>query len=216
MSTLPKPCFCLVTDRRRLVPDARTLSVEIARIERQADEALQAGIDMIQVRERDLDARVLRDLTVRLVSLAAGRALILVNDRADVALAAGAAGVHLRADGPAVLRVRTLGPDGWVIGRSIHTPAEAAEHAGADYLLFGTVQPTASKPAGHRVAGIAGLEAAVRSAAGTPVLAIGGLTPRESAACREAGAAGVAATGAFLGPSRAAAVREFRDGWITR
>ncbi len=75
---------------------------------------------MIQLRERDLDAASLRALAARLADRARAGTRVVVNDRADVARAAGAAGVHLRADGPPVALVRTLGPAEWMVGRSVH------------------------------------------------------------------------------------------------
>jgi thiamine-phosphate diphosphorylase len=209
-----------VTDRVAVTPDARTRRDEIAGLERQLDEAIAAGVDLIQIRERDLDAAPLRALAARVVSRAGAGTRVVVNDRADVARAAGAAGVHLRADGPPIARVRTLGPGGWLVGRSIHTADEAQRAGDADYLLFGTVFTSRSKPDTAPVAGTAGLRAAsVVSTA--PVLAIGGITPSGAAACREAGAAGVAAIGVFLPRGRtpaamgaAEAVAALRRAWF--
>jgi len=157
------------------------------------------------VRERDLDGGPLRDLTARLRDRArAGRTRILVNDRADVAAAAGAHGVHLRADSAPVDRVRTLGPDDWIVGRSVHTAAEAraAGTAGADYVLFGTMFGGGTKGDPARVAGIDALTETVR-ATPAPVIAIGGIDPVRAAFCIAAGAAGVAAISIFLPEGRA-------------
>jgi thiamine-phosphate diphosphorylase len=188
---LPAPCLCLVTDRRQLAPDARTTSHEVAALERWLDDALSADVDLIQIRERDLDARELGDRAPRIV----------VNDRADVALAAGADGVHLRGDAPGVDAVRTLGPASWLIGRSVHTIDEVREHAAADYLFFGTVFPGGSKGAS---APTQGLEALARAAAAStvPLIAIGGITPARARDAIMHGAAGVAAIGVFLPPGR--------------
>jgi thiamine-phosphate pyrophosphorylase len=196
VAELPRPCVCLVTDRRQVLPDARTLSAELVALDRWLDEALAARIDLIQVRERDLDARVLESLVRRLVTRA-GSTLIVVNDRADIARASGAHGVHLRAQGPTEERIRTVGPPGWIIGRSIHDPGEVRLHPGVAYFLFGTVFPSRSKEAGTPTTGIEGLTAAVRSSR-LPVLAIGGITPARATECMAAGAAGVAAIGVFL------------------
>jgi thiamine-phosphate diphosphorylase len=205
VSTLPRPCVYLVTDRRRLAPDARTTRDEILALETWLDDALVAGVDVVQVRERDLDGGPLRDLTARLRDRArAGRTRILVNDRADVAAAAGAHGVHLRADSAPVDRVRTLGPDDWIVGRSVHTAAEAraAGTAGADYVLFGTMFGGGTKGDPARVAGIDALTETVR-ATPAPVIAIGGIDPVRAAFCIAAGAAGVAAISIFLPEGRA-------------
>jgi len=123
-----------------------------------------------------------------------------VNDRADVAAATGADGVHLRGDGPPVSRVRTLRP-ALLVGRSIHTPDEARRHEGADYLIFGTVFAGGSKPAEAPVSGLDGLGAAVAVGA-TPVIAIGGMTPPRARDAVAAGAAGVAGITIFLPEGR--------------
>jgi thiamine-phosphate pyrophosphorylase len=211
---LPRPCICLVTNRRALCPDARTEREELLQLGGFLDEAIAAGIDMIQIRERDLSAKGLRDLVKRLVSRnVPASTKVFVNDRVDVAVAAGAHGVHLRGDGPPVARVRELlGPE-VLVGRSIHSADEVRDDV--DVLVFGTVFPSGPKP----LVGVDRLADAARRAA-VPVLAIGGVTPERAAVCRAAGAAGVAAIGAFLPPGRsptslgpAAAVVAFRSGW---
>jgi thiamine-phosphate diphosphorylase len=226
---LPAPCICLVTDRRHVAPDARTRAAEILALERWLDQALEADLDLIQLRERDLEARELLDVAARLVARRADRRqLIVINDRSDVALASGADGVHLRGDGPPVSSVRSLGGASFVVGRSIHHRDEPREHDAADYLLFGTVFPGGSKGSDRgqtgvrprsdpgltpAAQGVEALGAAVR-ASRAPVLAIGGITPDRVRAVRAVGAAGVAAIGVFLpegrgadalGPVRAAA-----------
>ena len=173
------PIVCLITNRKALAPDARTVDVEIAALERQVDEAVEAGVDLIQVRESDLESRDLARLVAALLARAGGRARIIVNDRLDVALATGANGVHLRADGPPADQVRGIVPATWLVGKSIHSPGEARRETGADYLIFGTVFTSRSKPAGSAVAGIDALaDAAV--VASVPVLAIGGVNPARS------------------------------------
>jgi len=204
----------LVTDRRRLAPEARTIDAELRALDGQLDEAMAAGIDIVQVRERDLDTGPLAAFVRRLVSRA-GATRILVNDRADVARAAGAHGVHLRGESAPAGRVRTIGLD-WIIGRSVHEGDEVTQAAdGTDYVLFGTVFLTASKQVAS--AGVTALGAMV-SQSPIPVLAIGGITAERAVACVGAGAAGVAAIGLFLPPGRTAealgageAVRRLRD-----
>jgi thiamine-phosphate pyrophosphorylase len=207
------PLVHVVTDRRRFGV-GRPAAESMRLFEGWLHEVIDARPDVIQIRERDLDAGRLRDLVHRVVSQSRGTGVrVVVNDRADVACATGAHGVHLRSDGPAASRVRELGASGWLVGRSIHGDAEAVEHRGSDYLLFGTVFPTHSKPAGSPVAGLEALGRAARSVA-TPVLAIGGITVERAGAVRQAGAAGVAGIGLFLpvgtdpgglGPARAVA-----------
>ena len=124
---------------------------------------------------------------------------VIVNDRLDVALACGAAGVHLRGDSIAVADARRLAPGGFLIGRSVRGVDEAVGSAGADYLVAGTVFPTDSKAGSAAWLGADGLRAIVR-AVRTPVLAIGGVTERTVGDVAAAGAAGFAAIGLFLGP----------------
>jgi len=199
--------ICLVTDRRRLVPadapeaDARRCLLAQARY------AVEAGIDLIQVRERDLEAAPLAALVADVLALTRRTPTrVVVNDRLDVALAAGADGVHLRADSIPPAAARRLAPSGFLIGRSVHTVEEAAAADGADYLIAGTLFETASKPRGHAALGVDGLRAIVRRVA-TPVLAIGGVTAERVDAIAAAGAAGIAAIGLFAGRDAAAAER---------
>lgn len=167
--------------------------------------AARAGIHLIQVREPRVDDRTLIALIRRSVAAARGTpARIVVNDRLDVALASGAHGVHLRADSLAAGRVRALAPRPFLVGRSVHDVPEAASATaggGLDYLVFGTVFPSASKP-GRPVAGLESLAAAVR-ATPLPVLAIGGITLPRLSAVAGTGAAGFAAISLFTGAPRA-------------
>ena len=142
----------------------------------------------------------LRDAT------AGTRARILVNERLDVALSAGV-GVHLRDDSVPTDRVRAVTSLGLLVGRSVHTSAAADRARNADYLVLGTVFPSASKPT---VTQPVGLDALARAAcrASSPVLAIGGLTLSHVPAVAKAGAAGIAAIGLFLEPAGAAASPE--------
>lgn len=135
------------------------------------------------------------------VSLARGsRTRVLVNDRVDVALAAGAAGVHLKADSISPATVRQIVPGGFMVGRSVHSIAEAREALdGVDYVIAGTVWPTSSKPAGHVCLGSQGL-AAIAAALRVPTLAIGGVSMPRIRKVALAGAAGVAAIGMFMAP----------------
>jgi thiamine-phosphate diphosphorylase len=205
MTPVPRPCLMLVTDRRRLSPDARTIEQELAALERFLDEAIDADVDINQLREPAVPAGSLASLARRAAARAAGtRVRVLVNDRADVAAVAGAAGVHLPARGLPASRLRAI-DRGWLIGRSVHVgdaidAIDKTDEPDVDYLIFGTVYPSASKP-GEAGTGLAGLGAAAR-AARVPVLAIGGITPPRAAACAAAGAAGVAAIGVFLPPGR--------------
>jgi thiamine-phosphate pyrophosphorylase len=190
--------ICLVTDRHRLSPGTSDKE-SLDRLVSLVQAAARAGVDIIQLRERDLDARRLAATTARCIDAVARRAILLVNDRVDVVLATGADGVHLRSDGVDAPTVRGLKTN-LMIGRSVHREAEAVEShrgGGLDYLLFGTVFPTISKPDDHEIAGVQRL-AAVCAAVPLPVLAIGGITAERARAVVERGAAGVAAIGMFL------------------
>lgn len=188
-----KPVICLVTDRRR-VPGGS----DAALIERIAA-AARAGVHLIQIRERDLDARALTRMAAAAVDATRGTSTrILVNDRTDVALAAGAHGVHLRGDSIAAARVREIVPSGFLVGRSVHSCEEAervSKAGGLDYLLFGTVFDTSSKP-GLMGSG-PGTLAAVARVTPLPVLGIGGMTVSRMERVAEAGAAGFAGIGLF-------------------
>jgi thiamine-phosphate diphosphorylase len=125
---------------------------------------------------------------------------VVVNDRLDVALASGAAGVHLREVSVPVSRVRVVAPAGFLVGRSVHRPEDAASWD-ADYVVFGTVFPSRSKAADEAIAGLDGLQRALTGSR-VPVLAIGGIGRAELGAVAKAGAAGVAAIDLFLPSGR--------------
>ena len=189
------PVICLVTRVR-----GEAGSLERARLLDRLTEAAVAGADIIQVRERLLCDRDLAGFTETLVErVAMTPTRILVNDRTDIALAANAHGVHLKSDGPAAADVRSLVPPGFIVGRSIHSAAEAralSADGAYDYLLFGTVFNSDSKPEGHPVAGLGGLREAC-AATSLPVLAIGGIGLERARPVIEAGAAGIAAISLF-------------------
>jgi thiamine-phosphate pyrophosphorylase len=189
--------LCLVTDRHRLSRGA-PFDAARARLLEQARWARTNGVTLLQVRERDLDASQLAPLVSDLLRVCRGSGTrVVVNDRADVALACGADGVHLRHDSMAADRLRSIVPRGFLIGRSVRDAAEAERAGPVDYLIAGTVFPTESKAGGAGTIGLAGLESIVRSCA-VPVLAIGGMTPDLLAAVEATGAAGVAGIGLFI------------------
>lgn len=173
---------------------------------------------MVQIREAAVPARVLADAVRRACDAVAGTATrVVVNERCDVALAAGAHGVHLRADSFAASRVRSIVPADFLVGRSVHTLDEAlaAEREGADYLLFGTVFPSPSKAGGHRVAGLEALREAC-SGVRCPVIAIGGITDAGADAVVRSGAAGVAAISYFgVATSLSLRVKSLRQAFDT-
>jgi thiamine-phosphate pyrophosphorylase len=188
--------ICLVTDRRRLAPDA-SLDLARERVAAQARAAVHAAVDLIQIRERDLEASDLAGLVVAVRAVTRGTPTrVVVNDRLDVALACGADGVHLRADSISVDAVRRIAPEGFLVGRSVHGVADVPGAAGADYLIAGTIFPSASKEQGHATIGADGLRAIV-AASSAPVLAIGGIVEDRLEDVAAAGAAGIAAIGVF-------------------
>ncbi len=193
-----RPVLCYVTDRRAISP-AADRSSSLAPIER----AIAARVDWIQIREKDLSAREMLELSRKAIAAAATTTKILVNDRLDVALAAGAAGVHLGGESTPVAEVvrwRRSGhtPSGFLIGASCHSLAEvlAAERDGADYIFFGPVFATPSKLQYGSPQGIERL-AEICSRASIPVIAIGGINPENAGECLRAGAAGIAAIRLF-------------------
>lgn len=170
--------------------------------------AVAAGIHWVQIREKDLPARELLGLVREAVAAAQGSATrIVVNDRLDVALAAGAAGVHLGEQSLSVAEVvgwrraaesKARVPAGFLIGASCHSQEAAleAERAGADYIFFGPVFATPSKAAFGPPQGILKLTEVCRSVR-IPVSAIGGVAVENAAECYTAGAAGIAAIRLF-------------------
>jgi thiamine-phosphate diphosphorylase len=186
------PVICLVSDRQRLAGGSAGLIEQVAA-------AARAGVHLVQIRERDLEAGELTRIATAAVAAVRGTATrILINERTDVALAAGAHGVHLRGDSASAARVRRIVPPGFLIGRSVHSIDEAvraAEGGGLDYLMFGTVFETASKP-GRAAAGADALRS-VAAATALPVLAVGGITMNRLAEVAAAGAGGFAAIGLF-------------------
>jgi thiamine-phosphate pyrophosphorylase len=169
--------------------------------------ALAAGAPTIQLRLKEANARELLQAAYTLVPIVRSvDGVFIVNDRLDVALAAGADGVHLGPDDPSVMDARTVAAeafgtlaDDFIIGCSVDTPEEAAraEAEGADYLGVGPVYPTANKADAGEVIGLEGLRRAVE-AVSIPVVGIGGITPERADAVAETGASGCAVIGAVM------------------
>lgn len=196
--------LCYVTDRRGLETAAGD-HPETA-LMHCVEEAAHAGVDWIQIREKDLSARHLADLTRGAIrasdsALRSGRTRIFVNDRCDVAWAADAAGVHAGENSlpvsALIVAARASGRD-FLVGASCHSleQAIAAMREGADYLFFGPVFATPSKAQFGASQGLEKL-ADVCAAVSVPVIAIGGITVENARACRESGAAGIAAIRLF-------------------
>lgn len=178
---------------RYYITDRRASQDILASISR----AVQSGVDLIQIREKDLPARELLQLTQQAVLRAAGSSTkILVSERLDIAIAAGAHGIHLPSRSILPSEYRRIAPPGFLIGVSCHSETELAETAGADFAVYGPVFETPGKGV---PAGLGGLRRAARSSP-VPLLALGGITEENAAACIEAGAAGVAAIRMFQDP----------------
>jgi thiamine-phosphate diphosphorylase len=168
-------------------------------------EAASAGVDLVQIREPRLEGGALLSFVRAAIDESAHTSCqVLVNDRFDVAIAANAGGVHLRGNSFAARRVRTLAPAGFLIGRSVHEPAEAVavtQDGGCDYLIFGTVFESRNKPPEHPVAGLNALREVCRSTA-LPVIAVGGISIENAAEAVAAGAKGIAGIDLFRGSIR--------------
>jgi thiamine-phosphate pyrophosphorylase len=196
--------LCLVTDR----------GVVTGALEEAVEECLAAGLKAVQLREKDLGPRDLLALARKVrESTSRHGARLLVNDRADVALAVGADGVHRTGTSLPISSLRAIAPPGFLIGASVHSVADAraAEPEGADFLFFGPIYDTPSKRRYGPPQGLAALER-VASAVRLPVFAIGGVTPARVAELQRAGASGIATIGAVLGAGRPGdAVKAFLD-----
>lgn len=200
--TLRSPLLCYVTDGSRLHP-AQNNSVLLEKIVQLS----AAGVDWIQIREKDLsgkDCAILVEETLRRVaSLSAKPAKIIVNDRLDVALSTGAPGVHLGEKSLSLLAVRKLIEErslssDFLVGASCHSleAARLAEQQGAHYVFFGPVFATPEKIPYGPPQGLAALEEVARALT-IPVLAIGGISLENVSSCISAGASGIAAIRLF-------------------
>jgi len=201
--------LCYVTDRKGLeVSPENQCEALVGRMEI----AARAGVDWIQLREKDLSGRALAELLREALRRVPAGCRIVLNDRLDVACALGAGGVHLGRESLSVEDARRLArgrgaTQDFLVGASTHSLAAAlsAEKAGADYLVFGPVYATPSKAQYGPPQGIERLRE-VCHAVSLPVLAIGGITVENARACLEAGAAGIAAIRLFEEASDLAAV----------
>jgi thiamine-phosphate pyrophosphorylase len=215
--------ICYVTHRQSL-----GIADSVAELLAKVRLAVEAGADWVQIREKDLPGRALLDLTRDAIAAASGvpgearnkvaraasQARVFVNDRLDIAIAAGAAGVHLGGESlPAgdVVRWCRSGnaPPGFEVGVSCHglEDVREAERAGATYVFFGPVFDTPSKQAFGPSQGVQRL-AEVCAAVRIPVIAIGGVNAENAPTCLRAGASGIAAIRMFQEAQSAAALRE--------
>ena len=175
-------------------------------------EAVSGGVGMVQVREKSLSTGDLYQLANRLRFVTQGKALLIINDRVDVALAVDANGVHLPSHSLPACVVKKLGGGRLLVGRSVHSVEDAvsAESDGVDYLILGTIYGTASHPG--RSASGPGLIEAVKARVRTHVYAIGGINASNAGEVMRAGADGVAIIRSVLGaPDPRAAASEIAE-----
>jgi thiamine-phosphate pyrophosphorylase len=192
----------VITDRRLAAPRAMKAVVGAA---------LEAGARVIQLRDKEASARELFQQAAELLPIVHGYGgLLIINDRLDVALAAGADGVHLGPEDLPVAVARRIAPPEFIVGASTDDPAKARALAaeGASYIGCGAVFGTTSKDVGSERIGPEGLSAVAR-AVSIPVVGIGGITTANAAELADTGAAGVAVIGAVMAaPDPAQAVRQ--------
>jgi thiamine-phosphate diphosphorylase len=196
---LPLPVLMLITDRHLAGSQEALVSA--------VTEAVEGGVNSVQLREKDLSLADLLSLAVRLREVIGERAMLVVNGSLDVALASGADGVHLPEAAPMIERPRRP----FVIGRSVHS-REAAELAWAecsDYVIAGPVYKTGSHP-GMEPGGLALIEE-ITSAVALPVLAVGGVTADRVEEVMRAGSSGIAVISAILGRQAGQAAQALRE-----
>ena len=191
---LSKPILYLITrgaSTEATTPDSR----EFKQILEQVAAAVAARIDLIQLREKRLTARVLFELTSQAAEITRGsQTRLLVNDRADIAAAARAHGVHLTTQSIDARTIRRTFGKEFLIGASTHSQAEAlaARNEGADFVVFGPIFETPSKTKYGSPLGIDRLAEVARELGEFPLLALGGITTENAPLCLKAGASGLA------------------------
>lgn len=158
-------------------------------------ERLRSDVDFIQIREKDLSAKDLAALVRR--TMQSMSVPVLVNDRIDVAIACGAAGVHLRAGSVSPVRVKQLAP--MIVTVAVHDEAELQQSEGADFAILAPIFHPLSKPDARQPLGLDTLRLLAASSP-TPILALGGITSGNADACIQAGAAGIAGISCFALP----------------
>jgi thiamine-phosphate pyrophosphorylase len=194
-----RPILYLIT-RGATTETTTPESPEFQDILNQISAAVGARIDLIQIREKKLNARTLFELTQRAVQIVEGTTTrVLINDRADIAAGAGASGVHLttRSLDPAMIR-KSFG-DRLLIGASTHSLQEArrAHDQGADFIVCGPIFQTLSKEQFGPPVGLQKLSEVALELAGFPVLALGGVSELNAEQCFKAGASGLAGISLF-------------------
>ncbi|HJO82449.1 MAG: thiamine phosphate synthase [SAR202 cluster bacterium] len=165
-ATIPSPCLCLVTDRSQT--GGRPLETVVK-------QAVDGGVGMVQLRERDLPGGQLLDVARRLRRITEGRSLLFINERIDIALLCGADGVQLGEGGISLPDARELAGDRLLLSRSVHSVQGAVDaiNSGAELLVVGTIFETGSHPSGT-ISG-PGLIKEIANVVDAPILGIGGI-----------------------------------------
>jgi thiamine-phosphate pyrophosphorylase len=191
---LPRPITYLITGGET-TSSTSPEDAEFSRLLSVVERAVAARFALVQLREKDLSARTLYELATGAARIARGsETRILVNDRADIARAAGCDGVHLSTHSLDAEVVRRAFGEEFMVGVSTHNLAEAraARETGADFAVFGPIFDTPSKRAYGSPLGLEALREATQSLAPFPLVALGGLTENNVGEALNAGAAGVA------------------------
>lgn len=198
VAALPDRILCVVTDRTLFdtggaPPEPRLIDAVRG--------AVSGGANMVQLRERGLAGRDLLSLAMELRRITQDRALFIVNERVDIAIASGADGVQLGEQSISISAAKYVSGDHLLIGRSVHDTygAQDAERDGADFIIAGTIFASRSHP-GMGAAGTA-LISEITGSVGTPTLGIGGISVSNAAEVMTAGAVGVAAIASMLDAS---------------
>lgn len=182
----------------RLIAITRNLLDDPGRIIADCSAAVRGGATMVQIRFKN--ASVAAQVEIARMLVASVKVPVILNDRADIALAAGAAGVHLgAADLPAAV-VRHIVPPGFIIGASVGCTSEAGNAVGADYVGIGPVYASASKDDAGPAIGVEEFQR-LSSLCGLPAVAIGGITVENAPEIMRRGASGIAVIQALLGAS---------------
>jgi len=188
-----KPLIYLITDGEITAENFREKSAETLKI---IEKAVKAKVSLIQIREKRLSAKQVFEFTVKAAQITKNSSTkLLVNDRADIALAAGADGVHLPADSLSAEIIRKNFPRSFIIGVSAHSLAEVekAKLEGADFAAFSPIFATASKAKYGAPQGVAALREVVKAVETFPVIALGGIDENNFGEVLNAGAKGISA-----------------------
>lgn len=201
------PPLYLIADRATCAP--RKLEDVLA-------EALDAGVRLVQLREKHLEMRELRRLAARLQRRVSNyEARLLVNTHAGLARDVGAAGVHLPSSGPDARTVRRQYGSHLLIGRSTHNRTECGKAEGADFVTFSPIYSPGSKPGYGPGVGPRSLRR-VTDGSSLPVYALGGIIPGRVSACKMNGAAGIAVMSGILASRHvSSAVRDYLEAWAS-